>query len=79
LAVTPVRQAHPFDGFDKLTAGRLRMTLSGVEWVRAPSEVEGLALAAARKVSGAVTPPQSDLDGGRGGIDQQHRAVRSNQ
>ena len=35
LAVTPVRQAHPFD--------RLRMTLSGVEWVSAPSKVEGLA------------------------------------
>jgi hypothetical protein len=32
---SPVRQAHPFD--------RLRMTLSGVEWVRAPSKVEGLA------------------------------------
>ena len=34
-ACSPVRQAHPFDGFDKLrvcdTAGRLRMTLSGVE------------------------------------------------
>jgi hypothetical protein len=57
------RQAHPFDGFDRLpfdgfdrltagklrvcdTAGRLRMTLSRVEWVRAPSKVEGLALAA---------------------------------
>ena len=26
---SPVRQAHPFDGFDRLTAGRLRMTLSG--------------------------------------------------
>jgi hypothetical protein len=35
---SPVRQAHPFD--------RLRMTLSGVEWVRAPSKVEGLALVA---------------------------------
>jgi len=35
-AVLPVRQAHPFDGFDRLTASRLRMTLSGVEWVRAP-------------------------------------------
>ena len=54
----PVRQAHPFDGFDKLpfdklrvcdTAGRLRMTLSRVEWVRAPSKVEGLALAATSK------------------------------
>ena len=54
LAVTPVRQAHPFDGFDKLpfdklrvcdTAGRLRMTLSRVEWVRAPNR-SGLALAA---------------------------------
>jgi hypothetical protein len=52
---SPVRQAHPFDGFDRLpfdklrvcdTAGRLRMTLSRVEWVRAPSKVEGLALAA---------------------------------
>jgi hypothetical protein len=51
---SPVRQAHPFDGFDRLpfdklrvcdTAGRLRMTLSRVEWVRAPSKVEGLALA----------------------------------
>jgi hypothetical protein len=29
----PVRQAHPFD--------RLRMTLSGVEWVRAPSVSRG--------------------------------------
>jgi hypothetical protein len=52
---SPIRHAHPFDGFDRLpfdklrvcdTAGRLRMTLSRVEWVRAPSEVEGLALAA---------------------------------
>ena len=32
----PFDFAHPFDGFDRLTAGRLRMTLSGVEWVRAP-------------------------------------------
>jgi hypothetical protein len=32
-----VGTTRPFDGFDKLTAGRLRMTLSGVEWVRAPS------------------------------------------
>ena len=39
-APTPVRQAHPFDGFDKLTTGRLRMTPSGVEWVRVLSEVE---------------------------------------
>ena len=52
---SPIRHAHPFDGFDRLpfdklrvcdTAGRLRMTLSRVEWVRAPSKVEGLALAA---------------------------------
>ena len=28
-----LRRAHPFD--------RLRMTLSGVEWLRVPSEVEG--------------------------------------
>ena len=49
-ALPPVRKAHPFDGFDRLpfdklrvcdTAGRLRMTLSRVEWVRVPSEVEG--------------------------------------
>jgi hypothetical protein len=26
-ACSPVRKAHPFDGFDELTAGRLRMTL----------------------------------------------------
>ena len=48
-----VRQAHPFDGFDRLpfdklrvcdTAGRLRMTLSGVDWVRVPSGVEGQAI-----------------------------------
>ena len=39
----PVRQAHPFDEFDKLTASRLRMTLSRVEWVRVPSGVEGQA------------------------------------
>jgi hypothetical protein len=24
---SPFREAHPFDGFDRLTAGRLRMTL----------------------------------------------------
>jgi hypothetical protein len=35
-AVLPVRQAHPFD--------RLRMTLSGVEWVRAQSLSRGCAL-----------------------------------
>jgi len=40
---SPVRQAHPFD--------RLRMTLSGVEWVRAPSKVEGLALGGHRRES----------------------------
>jgi hypothetical protein len=49
-ALPLVRKAHLFDGFDRLpfdklrvcdTAGRLRMTLSRVEWVRVPSEVEG--------------------------------------
>jgi hypothetical protein len=61
---SPIRHAHPFDGFDKLpfdklrvcdTAGRLRMTLSGVEWVRVPSEAEG-----------AHCPPDADglLEGG---------------
>ena len=35
-------QACPFDGFNRLTASRLRMTLGGVGWVRAPEHVEGL-------------------------------------
>ena len=38
--------ARPFDSF--------RMTLSGVEWVSAPSKVEGLALAATGNRSVAV-------------------------
>jgi hypothetical protein len=44
-AVLPVRQAHPFD--------RLRMTLSGVEWVRAPNLSRGCALSVSRHQSRA--------------------------
>jgi hypothetical protein len=73
----PVRQAHPFDGFDKLpfdkpldmlgalslskrlrvcdNEGRLRMILSGVEWVRVPSGVEGQAILYRSRVPRAVS------------------------
>jgi hypothetical protein len=40
-SATEVESTRPFDGFDKLTAGRLR----------APSKVEGLTLAATRNRS----------------------------
>jgi hypothetical protein len=52
-----VGTTRPFDGFDKLrvcdTAGRLRMTLSGVEW---------LALAATGKQAGKPAPRLAECE-----------------
>jgi hypothetical protein len=40
-AEPPFRKTHPFDGFDTLTAGRLRMALGGVERAKVLGGVEG--------------------------------------
>ena len=70
----PVRQAHPFDGFDRLpfdklrvcdTTGRLRMTLSGVEWVRAPSRSRGCAHFRGRDSAGQKSTLMACIGAGR--------------
>ena len=62
-ACLPVRQAHPFDGFDKLpfdklrvcdTAGRLRVTLSGSRTGQGPERSRG---------TGDSPPPASSFAG----------------
>ena len=69
-ACLPVRQAHPFDGFDRLpfdklrvcdTAGRLRMTLSGSRTGQGPERSRGTGDSPPRYPPSPGLPPSPRL------------------